>query len=99
MLWSGNHIGHGTVIRDHVYLASHVVVSGFVEIGEYSFVGVNATFADSVKVGRNCLIGAGALILKDTEERRIYRARGSKPEEFSILSPAAREIFWPGEEK
>ena len=33
-LWSGNHIGHHSTIRDHCFIASHVVVSGGVEIGE-----------------------------------------------------------------
>ena len=31
-LWSGNHIGHHSVIEDHCFVASHVVVSGGVEI-------------------------------------------------------------------
>src|ERR1043166_1966581 len=29
-LWSGNHIGHDAVIEDHCFLASHIVVSGYV---------------------------------------------------------------------
>jgi acetyltransferase-like isoleucine patch superfamily enzyme len=27
ILWSGNHIGHRTIIEDHCYLASHIAVS------------------------------------------------------------------------
>ncbi len=27
-LWSGNHIGHSTKINDHVFITSHVVISG-----------------------------------------------------------------------
>lgn len=96
-LWSGNHIGHCAVIKDHVYLASHVVVSGFVEIGEYCFVGVNATFADNVRVRKNCLMGAGAMILRDTEEGKVYGSKMTKPRDFDTLSPAAREMFWPEE--
>jgi len=33
-LWSGNHVGHHSMIRDHCFVASHVVISGGVEIGE-----------------------------------------------------------------
>lgn len=40
-LWSGNHIGHHSVIKDHTFIASHVVVSGGVEIGEQCFIGVS----------------------------------------------------------
>jgi acyl-[acyl carrier protein]--UDP-N-acetylglucosamine O-acyltransferase len=34
-LWSGNHIGHDSVIADHCFISSHVVVSGWVRIGSY----------------------------------------------------------------
>src|SRR6187200_608569 len=36
-LWSGNHIGHHSVIRDHCFISSHVVVSGSCVIGENCF--------------------------------------------------------------
>lgn len=84
VLWSGNHIGHRSVIHDHCFISSHVVVSGYCEIGESSFVGVNATFVDGVTVGRDCFIGAGALVLKDLAPRGVYigspaRATGRDP--------------------
>ena len=41
VLWSGNHIGHHGIIRDHVTFTSHVVMSGHCDIGRYSFLGVN----------------------------------------------------------
>jgi sugar O-acyltransferase (sialic acid O-acetyltransferase NeuD family) len=74
VLWSGNHIGHGAVIEDHCYLASHVVVSGFCRIQESSFVGVNVTIADRVTIARDCFIGAGCVITKDTDPGKIYYA-------------------------
>jgi len=83
-LWSGNHIGHHSTIRDHCFVASHVVVSGFVEVGEYCFLGVNATIANNVTIGKNCLIGAGAAILKDTDEAKIYATRMTPPKEISV---------------
>lgn len=72
ILWSGNHIGHRTIVRDHVFIASHAVISGYCEIGESSFVGVNATFNDHVKVAPDNVIGAGALVTRDTEPGKIY---------------------------
>ncbi|MGH8213731.1 MAG: acetyltransferase [Rhodanobacteraceae bacterium] len=72
VLWSGNHIGHRSVIHDHVFIASHAVVSGYCEIGARSFIGVNATFKDGVKVAEDNVIGAGALVTHDTEPGRVY---------------------------
>ncbi len=71
-LWSGNHIGHHSTIKDHCFIASHVVISGGVEIGEQCFIGVNATLRDHIKIGEKCVIGAGALILADAEPEGVY---------------------------
>ncbi len=68
ILWSGNHIGHHSVIGNHCFISSHVVVSGFVDIGEGCFLGVNSTISNNVSIGANCLIGAGALVLGDVPD-------------------------------
>jgi sugar O-acyltransferase (sialic acid O-acetyltransferase NeuD family) len=78
VLWSGNHIGHDTSIGDHCFIASHVVVSGNCTIGDHCFIGVNATFRDGVTVAPRNVIGAGALIMKDTAEGDVYSVRGTK---------------------
>ncbi len=85
VLWSGNHIGHRSVIERNVYLTSHVVVSGYCTIGENSFIGVNATIGDNVVVGRDCVIGAGSVILRNTEPERIYRGNPAQPASVSSL--------------
>jgi sugar O-acyltransferase (sialic acid O-acetyltransferase NeuD family) len=72
ILWSGNHLGHRTVLHDNVFVASHAVISGYCEIGENCFIGVNATFNDNVNVAPDNVIGAGALVTRDTEPGRIY---------------------------
>jgi sugar O-acyltransferase (sialic acid O-acetyltransferase NeuD family) len=79
VLWSGNHIGHQTVIKDNVFISSHVVVSGYCEVGENCFLGVNSSIANNVKIARDCLIGMGAVIHKDTEERKVYVGNPGKP--------------------
>ena len=94
-LWAANGIGHGAVIKDHAFLAGHVVVPGFTEIGEYCFVGNNATFADSIKIGKDCLIGAGAIVIKDIEQGKVVVPRPTVPRGFDILSGESREMFSP----
>ncbi len=60
------------MIKDHTFIASQVVISGGVEIGEQCFIGVNATLRDHIKIGDKCVIGAGALLLKDAEPEGVY---------------------------
>jgi sugar O-acyltransferase (sialic acid O-acetyltransferase NeuD family) len=90
VLWSGNHIGHHTVIKDHVFITSQVVISGACVIEDHCFFGVNATVRDETVVARETLVGAGALILKDTQEFELYKAEGTKP--ASIKSNQLRSI-------
>jgi sugar O-acyltransferase (sialic acid O-acetyltransferase NeuD family) len=81
ILWSGNHIGHHALIGDHTFIASHVVISGRVTIGQRCFVGVNATFRDGISVADDCVIGAGALIMRDTVPGGVYGVKGTEPQE------------------
>jgi len=74
-LWSGNHIGHNTVIKDNCFISSHCVISGFCEIGENSFLGVNCTIENNVNVAKDNFIGAGALIQKDTKEKEFFQVK------------------------
>jgi len=79
VLWSGNHIGHQTIIHDNVFISSHVVVSGYCEVGENCFLGVNSCIANNVRIAKDCLIGMGAVVHKDTVERKVYVGNPAKP--------------------
>jgi sugar O-acyltransferase (sialic acid O-acetyltransferase NeuD family) len=71
-MWSGNHIGHDSVIGDHCFISSHVVVSGHVRIEQGCFLGVNATLRNAITIAEFTLIGAGAVIMKDTKPRSVH---------------------------
>jgi sugar O-acyltransferase (sialic acid O-acetyltransferase NeuD family) len=70
-LWSGNHIGHDSIIGDHCFITAHVVVSGHVQIEQGCFIGVNATLRNSITIAEFTLIGAGALVTKNTAPRSV----------------------------
>ena len=86
-LWSGNHIGHDATIADHCFLASQIVVSGHVHIGEACFIGVNATLRNGIRIAPRTLIGAGAVIMKDTKEKGVYL-----PQRAELFSKSSDEI-------
>ncbi len=79
IFWSGNHIGHHSVIGKHCFITSHVVISGNCGVGDFSFVGVNATVRDNVKIGARNIVGPGSLILKDTQDGQVYLPKGTEP--------------------
>ena len=86
-LWSGNHIGHDAIIEDHCFITSHVVVSGYVRVGTRSFIGVNATLRNSITIGEQTLIAAGAIIMKDTKPKGVYM-----PERAKLFDKTSDEI-------
>jgi sugar O-acyltransferase (sialic acid O-acetyltransferase NeuD family) len=83
VIWSGNHIGHHSVIASHVFITSHVVISGHCHIGEYCFLGVNATLKDQITLAEGTLIGMGANITKSTEPWSLYKADATKASKIS----------------
>lgn len=83
VMWSGNHLGHRSKIRDHCFISSHCVISGFCEIGESSFLGVNCTLEDRVTIGEDNFIGANTIIRKSTEERSLFQADATQPSKIS----------------
>ena len=85
VLWSGNHIGHHSIIRDNCFISSHVVISGFCDIGENSFLGVNSAIANNLKVGRDNWIGPGVTITRDTEPGKIFAAPTAEASKVSTL--------------
>lgn len=93
VLWSGNHIGHHSILGNHIFISSHVVLSGFCSVGDCTFLGVNATVANGINIGKDCLIGAGCLIIKDTGDSKLFKGSPSKPddqntfEKFGINKP------------
>lgn len=85
VLWSGNHIGHHSVIRDNCFISSQVVISGFCEIGENSFLGVNSTLANNVSLGKDNWVGPGVTISRATESGALFSAPAVEASRVSSL--------------
>lgn len=83
VLWSGNHIGHHSVVRDNCFIASQVVISGFCDIGENSFIGVNATLANNITIGKDNWIGPNVALMKNTEAGALFKTEQPEPARIS----------------
>src|SRR4051794_5228480 len=70
-LWGRTQVEHRPEIEPHDFVSSHVVISGFCRVGERSFMGVNACVGDNRTIARDCVVGAGAVVVKDTAERGV----------------------------
>ena len=77
-MWSGNHLGHHSVVDDNVFLSSHVVISGNCRIGRNCFLGVNCCLFDGVEVGEKSVIGAGSIVGNSCPPRSVFAAAKTK---------------------
>jgi sugar O-acyltransferase (sialic acid O-acetyltransferase NeuD family) len=84
VIWSNSRIALKVRIGDHVWITS-AVIGDSTTIGDYSFIGLNATVAPFVHVGSHNLIGAAAVILRDTKNYEVYKGPRSTPSKVSSL--------------
>ena len=63
-------------IGSHAWITA-AVIGDSSSIGDYTCVGINATIAPFVRVGSHNLIGAAAVILRDTKDYEVYRGQRS----------------------
>ena len=83
VMWSGNHLGHQSVVKDNCFITSHCVICGCSEIGENSYLGVNCSVADYVKVSADNFIAMGAVVNKNTKENGLYIGNPAKRADIS----------------
>jgi sugar O-acyltransferase (sialic acid O-acetyltransferase NeuD family) len=83
VLWSGNHIGHHSVIKDHIMFTSHVVLSGHCVVENYCTLGVNATIRDGVTISEGTFVAMSASIIKNTEPWGLYKGNPAVKSEKS----------------
>ncbi|HEU4930551.1 MAG TPA: hypothetical protein VFT48_00650, partial [Pyrinomonadaceae bacterium] len=83
VLWSGNHIGHHSVIKDHVSFTSHVVLSGHCTVEPFAFFGVNATIRDGIHIAEGSFIAMAAAVVLNTEPWGVYKGNPAKKGETS----------------
>jgi sugar O-acyltransferase (sialic acid O-acetyltransferase NeuD family) len=73
ILWSGNHIGHHSVIGNHVMFTSHVVLSGHCIVGDNCLFGVNSTIRDNISIAAGTFLAMSSALTANSEEWCIYK--------------------------
>lgn len=74
-------IGDNVTLGNDVHIIAHDASTkrslgftkiGLVTIGNGSFIGQNSTILPNVKIGDNCIIGAGSVVTKDVPNDSVY---------------------------
>lgn len=62
---TGAQIEHDCVIGNFASVSAGTVLGGHVKLGEFSALTLNVTVLDRLNIGKNTVVGAGSLVLKD----------------------------------
>ena len=79
ILWSGNHVGHHSVIGDHSFISSHVVISGNCSLGEECWLGVNSSIKDNLTLANGTFLAMSSCLVSNTKSYTKYKGSPAKP--------------------
>lgn len=83
MIWANVTLSHHCSVADHCWIAAGSVVSGQARVLNNSFLGVNSTVVNAVTVEEYNIVGAGALITRNTKRGSVHIARSAELVRFS----------------
>ena len=61
------HIGHEAHLEKNVEVTAGAIVAGFGNLGVHTYLGVNSSIRNRIDLGRNTLVGMGAVVTKSVE--------------------------------
>lgn len=71
---------HDAIIESYVFVGPKALVGAFVHIAPFAFIGQASTLIShkAKSIGRNCIIGAGAVVTKSVEEYHVVAGQAAK---------------------
>ena len=65
------HIAHNVRIGKNCELTAGTIIGGSTTTGNSTWTGLNSTLKDNIKIGDNVIVGAGAMVIRDVEDKDI----------------------------
>ena len=92
MLSVGVNLIHHTMLEEGVFLSNGVNIGASLVAKKYAYIGMGATIMTGVKtLGEDCLVGAGAVVIRDVPAYAVVAGVPAKVLKFKITPPPIRE--------
>lgn len=72
ILNTGCLIDHDIVLEDYVHISPGAHLAGNVRIGRRTWVGIGSTVINNIEIASDCIIGAGAVVIRDVTESGVF---------------------------
>ena len=66
-------VDHDNVIEDFVHISPGAHLAGTVKVGQGSWLGIGSVVSNNINITSNCMVGAGAVVVKDITETGTYK--------------------------
>lgn len=76
-------IEHDCILEDFVHIAPNSTLTGNVNVGEGSLIGVGSVVIPGINIGKWCLIGAGSVIIEDVPDYAVVVGNPGKIIKFN----------------
>ena len=90
-------IDHDCILEDYVHIAPSAALAGNGVIGQGTMIGLGAFIIQGVKIGKWCIIGAGAVVIRDVPDFSVVAGvpakfirlneRSNEEEDLVVASP------------
>lgn len=77
---------HDNVVDDFATLATGVVLGGSVRVGEAAYLGMNASVRQGLVVGREAVVGMGAVVLEQVPDSETWAGVPARAIERKVLA-------------
>lgn len=69
---TGATIDHENIVEDYVHISPGVHLAGNVKIGKNTWLGIGSIVSNNINIRSGCIIGAGAVVIRDVTEVGTY---------------------------
>jgi sugar O-acyltransferase (sialic acid O-acetyltransferase NeuD family) len=72
------HVGNDVHISNYCTIAPETIIGGYSQISDFVYLGMNSTIVPQKTIGKNSIIGAGAVVTKDIPEGVVAKGNPAR---------------------
>jgi UDP-3-O-[3-hydroxymyristoyl] glucosamine N-acyltransferase len=80
------HVAHNVIIGRNCELTAGTIIGGSTTVGDTSWMGLNCTLKNKIKIGNNVIVGAGACVIHDVPDEDIVAGVPAKSIKHKVIS-------------